>query len=115
MRALVLGLVIAQATTAALAQPRPTTETLTCSQAQSFVASRGAVLMNSGPTTYDRFVASRGAVLMNSGPTTYDRFVASRAFCTGNDIAEPAYVRTRDNPQCALYACQSFRRAGGGG
>ncbi len=96
MRALVLGLVLAQATTAALAQPRPTTETLTCSQAQSFVA-------------------SRGAVLMNSGPTTYDRFVASRAFCTGNDIAEPAYVRTRDNPQCALYACQSFRRAGGGG
>jgi hypothetical protein len=28
----------------------------------------------------------------------------------GNDTAEPAYVPTRDNPQCALFVCVPFRR-----
>jgi hypothetical protein len=51
---------------------------------------------------------------MSTGPTTYDRFVSGRGGCSGNDVAEPAYVRTRDNPQCALYVCQGFRRGGGG-
>jgi hypothetical protein len=95
MRAIVLGLILAQTATVAFAQSRPSTETMTCSQAQSFVA-------------------SRGAVLMSTGPTTYDRFVSGRIGCSGNDVAEPAYVRTRDNPQCALYVCQGFRRGGGG-
>ncbi len=79
------------AASAALAQSGPSTQAMTCGQAQSLVASRGAVVLHTGPTTYDRFVAGRGA-------------------CMGNDTNEPVWVPTRDNPQCALFVCEPFRR-----
>jgi hypothetical protein len=83
MRLLSLAVAVAFVPATSLAQPQLTTEAMTCKQAQSLVA-------------------SRGVVALYTAPSTYDRFVASRAGCLGNDTAEPSYVRTRDNPQCAL-------------
>ena len=50
-------------------------------------------------------MASLGAIVLSTGSTTYDRLVVSRASRPGNDTAEPAYVPTRDNLQCALFVC----------
>jgi hypothetical protein len=93
MRPIVIGLVLLQTSAAAVAQTRPNTETLTCSQTQSLVA-------------------SRGSVLLGTGPSIYDIYVSSGAGCSGNETAEPAYVRTRDNPQCVLRVCRFVRRSG---
>jgi hypothetical protein len=95
MRALVLLLALGQVwSSTAHAQSRPSTQALTCSQAQAFVASRTSVLMNTGPTTYDTFV---------SGPIG----------CSPSSVAELAWVRTRDNPECALQVCRGRSRSGG--
>lgn len=67
--------------TAASAQPRPSTLGMSCAQTRALVASRGAVVLGTGPYTYDRYVAHTG-------------------FCPHDQTTEPAYERTRDNPQC---------------
>jgi hypothetical protein len=90
-----LALALFATASPALAQPeRPNTQTMTCSAAQALVNSRGALLMNTGPRTYDRFVSGYGG-------------------CSGNGVLGPAWVPTRDNPQCALYVCQSPGRGPG--
>ncbi len=72
----------------ALAQSRPSTLGMSCGQAQSFVR-------------------SRGAVVMTTGPHTYDRFVASRQFCTPDEDLEPTWAQTRDAAQCMVgYRCE---------
>jgi hypothetical protein len=93
MRALVVAVTLVQVSSVAVAQIRPSTTTLTCAQAQSFVA-------------------SRTSVLMNTGSSTYDTFVSSAVGCSGGNTAEPSWVRTRDNPECALYVCRGRQRAG---
>lgn len=71
----------------AVAQPRASTLNMTCAQARSVVASRGAVVLGTG----------RG---------TYDRFVIDRNFCEVNEQLEPVWVPTRDVPQCPIgYRC----------
>ncbi len=72
---------------AAVAQ-RPDTLGMSCVQAQSLVA-------------------SRGAVVLSTGPNTFDRFVASSRYCGLGEYAEPATAPTRDSARCALgYACR---------
>ena len=93
MRALFVAVTLVLFSSAASAQSRPSTTTLTCGQAQSFVA-------------------SRVSVLMNTGPSTYDTFVSGSVGCSGGNFAEPSWVRTRDNPECALYVCRGRQRAG---
>lgn len=54
-----------------------------------------------------RLVASRGAVVIGTGPHVYDRFVASRRFCQVTEFTEPAWIRTRDTQACAVgYRCK---------
>ena len=57
-------------------------------------------------------VFQHGAIVMSTGPTTFDRFVESQRYCQPvNEIATPAIVSTRDNPQCWIgYVCRD--RAG---
>lgn len=84
--ALSFGLTLMTAT--ALAQPRPSTLNLSCSAARSLVAARGAVVLGTGPSTYDRFVRDWG-------------------FCDRFQTTEPALERTADSPQCFIgYRCK---------
>jgi hypothetical protein len=73
----------------AAAQERPSATAMTCGQASDLVASRGSVVLGTGPATYDRFVAGPG-------------------HCVLSEYLEPAYARTRDAPQCLVgYRCRS--------
>jgi hypothetical protein len=75
---------------ASQAQQRLSTLNLTCSQAQQVILSRGAAVLSTG--TY-----------------TYDRYVRDRSFCERNENIEPAFVPSRDTPQCPIgYRCRDF-------
>ncbi len=88
MKVALLSIALALAATGVLAQPRPSTQAMTCGQTRALVA-------------------TRGAIVLNTSPTTYDRFVASRAFCEINETTEPVWVPTRDTPQCPIgYRCR---------
>lgn len=72
---------------AAGAQARPSTTDMTCSQAMALVA-------------------SKGAVVLNTGPNTFDRYVRDLAFCSGGEQLKPEWVPARDNRQCPIgYTC----------
>lgn len=72
---------------AALAQARPDTRTMTCEGVRALVADRGAVVLTTGPHTYDRFVAGTG-------------------YCALPEVALPVSVPTRDGDGCVVYACR---------
>ncbi len=75
---------------AALAQARPSSQAMVCDQAQNLVRSRGAVVLGTGQFTYDRYVVHRG-------------------FCAATESVRPAWVPTRDNPQCFVgYTCREL-------
>ena len=69
--------------TAALAQGRPSTMTMSCGQAQSLVASRGALVLNTGQFTYDRFVSNQG-------------------YCQRDEITLMTVAPTADTAQCPV-------------
>lgn len=52
-------------------------------------------------------VATHGAVVLGTGPNTYDRYVRDLSFCAGGGEAlKPEWVRSRDRPQCFVgYTC----------
>ncbi len=75
----------------AQAQARPSTLDMTCSQAQSLVR-------------------SRGAIVLSTGSHTYDRFVSSRRFCSSDEEEVPTWAPTRDTDQCLVGArCEPSR------
>ena len=87
MKHLALVSVLAATLTAAEAQPRISAQSLTCGQARALVR-------------------AHGAVVLNTGPVTYERFVASSAFCERGEMTEPAWARTADATQCFIaYRC----------
>ena len=58
-------------------------------------------------------VNARGAVVMSTGPYTYDRYVQHRGFCTPTETTKPDFVPTRDNPTCFIgYRCIEITRGG---
>ncbi len=72
---------------AALAQSRASIRNLTCAQAQ-------------------RIVSSQGAVVLDTGPFTFDRYVAHTGFCERDQTTTPVWEAARDNPQCPVgYRC----------
>jgi hypothetical protein len=74
-------------TTEALAQSRPLTLGMNCSQAKFLVASRGAIVLRTG--TY-----------------TFDRYVSSQVSCLAGQFTRPAWVPAADTPQCFVgYTC----------
>jgi hypothetical protein len=89
-----MRIVLAAALVALSAGPtfaeRPSTLAMSCQQAQSLIAKRGAVVMSTGRHTYDRFVASEG-------------------FCLHGEYADTAWVPTRDASRCAIgYTCKTW-------
>ena len=74
--------------TAAAAEARPSTLSMSCGQAASVVASAGAIVLSTGRHTYARFVA---------GPR----------YCPFGDYAEPAWAPTADARSCRIgYVCR---------
>jgi hypothetical protein len=54
-------------------------------------------------------VASRGAAVVSTSETTYDRYVANGSFCFPTQVTRPAWVETADTPRCFIgYTCQEF-------
>jgi hypothetical protein len=73
----------------AFVDARPSTLSMSCRQAQ-------------------RTVAANGAVVMTTGPHTYDRFVASPGYCEVAEWAHSATAPTRDTAECPLgYICNT--------
>ncbi|MXQ12320.1 hypothetical protein [Microvirga makkahensis] len=83
MKSNLVALVMAGIPTAVMAQSGPTTLAMTCAQARGIVA-------------------SQGAVVLRTGPTTYDRYVRDGSFCALQETARPAWVRTADRVQCPV-------------
>jgi hypothetical protein len=79
-----LVLVLAASTSAA----RQSTTTMTCGQAAATVAKAGAIVLTTGPNTYERFVA------------TSDK-------CLEGELTEPATAPTTDSEACPVgYICK---------
>ena len=83
-----LGTVLASTLLASQAIARPNTTGMTCSQARNLVT-------------------RSGAIVLSTGPRTYDRYVRSGAFCAFGEYPEPAFVKTRDKRSC--YIGRSLR------
>lgn len=80
------------ASSAALAQSRPSTTNMSCAQAQSTVQ-------------------SAGVIVLGTGGHSYDRFVRGDAFCARDEMGVPTWAPTRDVALCVVgYVCES--RAG---
>ncbi len=65
------------------AQARPDTRTMTCQQAQDFVR-------------------KSGAVVMTTGPHTFERIVSNRSFCDFDETTWLMVAPTRDVPNCRV-------------
>jgi hypothetical protein len=88
MKRLLLALALSSASTAVLAQPRPSTLAMSCGQAAALVA-------------------SRGAIVLGTGGYTYDRIVSDGRFCLRNETTEPVWAPAGDTPQCFVgYRCK---------
>jgi fucose permease len=68
---------------AAAAQARPSLYTMTCSQAQAFVR-------------------SKGAVVVDTAPNVTRRVVSNGSYCDRLQMTKPFFGKTTDNPQCRI-------------
>jgi hypothetical protein len=72
-----------------MAQGRPSTTSMSCTQVA-------------------RLVATQGSVVLSTGGFTYDRFVSTRGFCPRSTYSHAAIVATRDAAQCSIgFYCSS--------
>lgn len=80
------------------------------------IAAAGAAFAQSRPYSprmscdaLAELVARRGAVVISTSPTTYDRFVRNRGFCQPTEVVEPRWVRAADTRACFVgYSCKEF-------
>lgn len=88
MRPAILLLAVALPAGAATAQTRPFSPALPCAEV-------------------GRLVSSRGAVVVSTSATTYDRLVRDRGFCEVNELTETTFIPAADTRQCfAGYTCK---------
>src|SRR3954452_2431424 len=74
--------------TAVGAQGRPYTPSMACRAVAALVIARGAVVLGTGPNTYERIVVHGG-------------------LCTVEETTAPAWEPTADNPRCFVgYRCK---------
>lgn len=69
-----------------VSEARPDTRTMSCWQLQQLIQSRRAVVLTTGPNTYDRYVRQLGNE------------------CDWPQVPMSAYVPTRDG-RCPVYKC----------
>jgi hypothetical protein len=92
MKGFIAVLALCVLSTSALAQSsRPQLSSMTCGAASSLIKNRGAVVVDTGPNTFERLVASEG-------------------FCQRGETAIPYFTPTRDNRTCmAGYECRDIQ------
>lgn len=94
MKVFALSALIVPLSTGTLAQENLLTPTMSCRQASALVS-------------------GQGAVVLKTGPYTYDRYVTGRQFCQIGERARPAWVPTADVQQCFVgNRCMSDRGQG---
>ena len=81
MKKIAIAIILAGVSTAAVAQGRPSSTTMTCSSATALIH-------------------QQGAVVLGTGGDTFERIVSSSRFCAQGQQLRPAYAPTRDNPSC---------------
>ena len=88
MSRLVIGILLLALAGVSPTQARPSTTTMSCGQAAATVA-------------------RAGAMVLTTGPGTYERFVASGAQCLPGEFTEAAQAPTLDSPDCTVgYVCK---------
>jgi len=88
MRRLLTFFVLTLCATTAMAQVGPPTSQRTCGANRQLVMKEGAVVLDTGPSTYARFVKNGSECLVDQFP-------------------EPAWVPSSNNPQCFIgYRCR---------
>lgn len=96
MKLMCAAIVLLSMGSSALAQSHPLTLQMVCSQARELVS-------------------AEGAIVLNTGPTTYDRYVAAGSQCALGETLDPVWVPTADTPQCPIgYRCRQRTRPSGG-
>jgi hypothetical protein len=89
------AIVLISMSSGAMAQAGPLTTGMTCNQARNLVA-------------------SQGAVVLNTGATTYDRYVASGAYCGLGEVPVPGLAPTKDASRCLVGSrCVPVSRGSG--
>ena len=83
MRTMAAVFILCVSAGATLAQSRPSTPQLTCE------AARGVV-------------QSRGAAVLSTGGSTFDRFVRDQSFCFHGQVLKATFVPTVNNSQCLV-------------
>lgn len=89
--------------------------------AAALVASAGVALAMPNTTQMScaqaaGLVKQKGAVVLATSPTLYDRYVLDLGYCVYDQQLKPEWVPTRDNPQCFIgYTCYDPSRGGGRG
>ena len=59
-------------------------------------------------------VSARGAVVISTGETEYDRFVRDGTFCEVSEAPRAATVKSKDNPVCFIgFECAGIPRGQG--
>ena len=81
MKMIVVTMMLAGLSTAAVAQERPSTTAMTCGAAHAMVV-------------------QRGSVVLGTGGQTFDRIVRDSSFCFLGQKLRPVIAPSRDNPQC---------------
>jgi hypothetical protein len=84
----------------------------------SLISMGSSALAQSHPLTLQmschgarELVAVRGAIVLNTSPTTYDRYIGAGDQCALGESLEPAWVPTADTPQCPIgYRCVARAR-----
>ncbi len=83
MKPFVIALVLTAVSSAVMGQSRNSTRSMSCAQARGVIATQGAVVLHTGPNTYDRYVRDAG-------------------FCAAQEMVRPAWVPTADTAQCPI-------------
>lgn len=83
MKATSIALALSVVASAAVAQGRPSTTSMSCRSATSLVA-------------------AQGAAVLGTGGDTFDRFVSDRSFCPRGQILKPGFAAAADTPQCMV-------------
>jgi hypothetical protein len=92
MSRLAVAVLIVTLASSSTGEARPSTTTMSCGQAAATVA-------------------KAGAIVLTTGPGTYERFVASDAQCLPGEFAEAALAPTIDSPSCTVgYVCKQRER-----
>ncbi len=81
MKPVIAFIIVSTFSTGATAQSGATTLDITCAQASGLVA-------------------AKGAVVLRTGPNTYDRYVRDASFCAVQELVRPDWVRTADTARC---------------